>query len=229
MSGFKVKGEVRTRFAKRTAGDFEVRQTGFESLAMAQVEPACLEMTRANARFLLGNSAAVTGIAPAQALPTTAAQWAIFNSEPAAGGKTYFLEELGMFLASGTPGVGGILLACIYQTPAIVGANRAGCSVSAAGKPGNAAASTSDGSKAIIAVSQTITNPATPNWFPVTENSSPNVTAFAGSVFLSRRDLAGAIAIPPQYALGLAVVAPAGTTPLFAPFARWVELATDNE
>lgn len=222
MSGMKVKGEVRARFAKRMAGDFEVRQTGYESLAMCQIEPPNLEMTRADKRFLLGNSAAITGIAPVQALPTTAAQWAIWNPDPT---KTFWMEELGMYLTSGTPGVGGVLLACLFQTPAQTGSNVAGATVSGAKRPSGTGAASS----AIIKTGVTVATPAAPVWYPIATNPSPNVTAFAGSTFLEHRNLAGAIAVPPGFGLGLAVVAPAGTTPLFAPFARWVELESDNE
>jgi hypothetical protein len=219
----------RVRRWSRTAGDDrQIRMTNFESQAVAQVEPPGVECTRAACRFLLGNSAAVTGIANVTALPTTAAQWALFNGE-AAGGKTYYLEELGMFLTSGTPGVSGMLLACIYSAPTIAtGSFRAGCSIGPAGGVSGPTGSALN-SRAIVAVSQTITNPAAPNWFPVATNPSPNVTAFAAQVFLEHRNIQGRIAIPPQHALGLAVVGPAGTTPLYAPFAQWVELATDNE
>lgn len=207
-------------------GPLAFRQTFLESLAIAQVEPPNLELTRANRRFMLGNSTAITGIAPVQALPTTAAQWALFNSDTY---RTYWLEELLMYLTSGTPGVGGILLACLFQAPAQLGANAAGASVSPTGKIGAQAASISQGSAMIVKSGVTITSPAAPNWYPVASNNSPNVTAFAGSTFLEHRNLQGAIGIPPQFGLGLAVVAPAGTTPLFAPAARWAELEVDTE
>lgn len=222
---------IRKRFDKvaPSAAQIGARGTDMQSLAVAQVEPPCAEMTRAGLRFLLGNSAAVTGIAPVQVLPTSQPQWVIFNNE-ASGGKSYFFEELGVFLTSGTPGVGGVLLACIYQLPVPTAANTTGCSVAPAGLPGNAVASVSEKSKAVVRSSPSaITTPAAPTWYPIATNPSPNVTAFAGSVFLEHRNLQGAIMLPPQFGLGLAVVAPAGTTPLFAPFGRWVEFNTDNE
>lgn len=195
------------------------RFTHQESLAVAQVEPPGFEMSRAGRRFLLGNNAAITGIAPVQALPTTAAQWALWNPDNQV---TYFLEEVGVYLTSGTPGVGGILLGCLFRTPAQLGATVAGTSVTSASAGGKT-------SKAIVKQSVTVTDPAAPNWFPLASNPSPNVTAFAASTFLEHRSIQGGIAIPPGYGLGLAVVAPAGTSPLFAPFARWIEQETDNE
>ena len=75
----------------------------------------------------------------------------------------------------------------------------------------------------------TVTAPAAPNWYPVASNSGANVTAFASSTYLEHRNLQGRIAVPPQQGLALAVVAPAGTSPLFAPFATWFETEADLE
>lgn len=197
------------------------------SLAAVLVEPAGVELARFGRRFWLGNHAAVTGIAPVQALPTTAAQWGIFNNEPA-GGKTYYFEELGMFLTSGTPGVGGIMLACLYTLPVIVGDGTAGAGVGSMSVPTKGGTTAGNASRAIVKSAQTITAPSAPIWYPIAQNSSPNVTAFAGSTFFEHRDIQGRIALPPQCGLGLAVVAPAGTSPLYAPFAQWVELETTN-
>lgn len=211
-------------------GPITLRSTFLESLAVAQVEPENLELTRAGRRFLLGNSAAVTGIAPVQVLPTTQPQWAIFNNDNPINGHTMFLEELAMIMTAGTPGVGGILLGCLFQTPVPVGNNTAGCSVSSASKIAGVAGS-SQGSSAIVKSSPAaITTPAAPNWFLIAERSDAYAaTAFAGNVFLENRQIKGAIAIPPQMGLGLCVVSPAGTTPLYAPMARWLELAVDLE
>ena len=209
------------RWLSFRSGESEVpiRLTHQESLAVAQVEPPGFEMARAGRRFILGNDAAITGIAPVQAHPTTAAQWAIWNADAT---KTMFFEELGVYLESGTPGVGGALLACLFRTPAQVGALVAGTAISRASK-GSAA------SKAITKTSVTITDPAAPNWYTVAQYGGANVTAFASATVFEHRFLEGRIAVPPNYGLGLAVLAPAGTTPLFAPFAMWVEQETDME
>lgn len=204
---------------KSGKGPIDARFTHQESVAMAVVEPFGLELTRSARRFMLGNSAAITGIAPVQVLPTTVAQWALWNDDPV---QTYWLEELGMYLTAGTPGVGGILLACLFRAPAQTGANVAGASV-------GSCSGSSAGSRAIVKTSVTITTPAAPIWYSIASNPSPNVTAFASSTFLQHREIQGRIAIQPGFGLGLAVVAPAGTTPLFAPFGTWTELETDVE
>ncbi len=195
------------------------RATGNESQAVANVEGARAELARAGRRFMLGNSAAITGVAPVQALPTTAAQWAIWNADPS---QSMWFEEIGMYLTSGTPGVGGLLLACLFQTPAQSGSSTAGASIASMSSGGRA-------SKAIVKSAVTITTPASPTWYPIASDPSPNVTAFASSTFLEHRNLQGGLVVPPGWGLGLAVVSPAGTSPLFAPFGQWAEYDSDLE
>src|SRR5947207_2353188 len=90
----------------------DARLTHQESLAVCAVEPPGFEMTRAGRRFYISyNGTAPTGIATVQVLPTTAAQWVIWNADAA---KTYFFKALGAMVLSGTPGVGGQLLAAIF-------------------------------------------------------------------------------------------------------------------
>lgn len=204
-------------------GPLDVRLTHQESVAIAQVEPPNFEMSRAGRRFFLGISAAVTGIAPVQAIPTTVAQWVIWNNDKV---KTYFLEELLMILASGTPGLGGsMLVGDIFTTPAQSGANAAGFTV-------RSASGSAIGSNAVIKSAVTITTPAAPSWYQFDENKSGVAAAAFSTGYANgfgRRDLGGCIAIPPQSGLPLAVMAPAGTTPLYAPMARWVEQEADME
>lgn len=215
-----LEGILRTFQVIRSGkGPVDLRITHQESLAADQVAPLKFEMSRAGRRFILGNSAAITGIAPVQALPTTAAQWSIQNRDPA---RSLVFEEIGMYLTSGTPGVGGVLLGCIYKDPVSTGSADTGTSVSSASDGGQR-------SQALVKSSVTITTPAAPNWYVLASNPSPNVTAFASSTYLEHRNLQGSLIVPPGRALGLAVVAPAGTTPLFAPFAMWSELESPLE
>lgn len=215
------------RFSNLKSGEqvVDARYTHLLSQAVAQVELPNQEMTRAGRRFFLGISAAITGIAPVQAIPTTAAQWTIFNaSQP--GGPTYYFEELGEILVSGTPGLGGSCLFCLFQLPASTGAQATGFTVQ------NAQIGSRSASAALAKSAVTVSTPAAPVWYQLAENSSA-VTAAAFSTGYSngfvKRDIGGAIALPPQYGLGLAVMAPTGTTPLYAPVARWIEVETDNE
>lgn len=220
-----IRAQIRRWSYAVTADARMARATNYESLATAQVEPPGLEMTRAGKRFLLGNDAAITGIAPVTALPTTAAQWAIFN--PAANGVTLYFEELGVYLTSGTPGVSGMLLACLFRTPEQLGASVTGTRVTRADKPNNA--SGGSGSGVIVKNGVTITEPTAPVWYPIAFNGSANVTAFPSNTSFEHRALEGRISVRPGYGLGLAMVTPAGTSPLFAPFGTWLELQSDVE
>jgi len=210
---------VAGKFTTKQSGQVSQRATALGSVAGAQVEPPNFEMSRAGRRFILGNSAAITGIAPVQALPTTGAQWVIWNPSTT---RTLAMEQVAMYLTSGTPGVGGILLAALFTLPASVGATYTGSSISSASIGSGASAT-------ILKASVTVTAPAAPNWFTLASNPGPNVTAFASSTFLENRLLGGSVLVPPLCGLALAVVSPAGTTPLFAPAAMWVEIECDLE
>lgn len=200
----------------------DARFTHQESLAIGQVEPASFEMTRAGRRFSIAyNGTAPTGIAPVQAMPTTAAQWAIWNGENV-GGKSYIFTTLGAMLFSGTKGLGGQLLASIFALPVQTGlAQQTGVAI--ASHSGSAI-----GSKAVIKSGITITNPAVPLWFPVAEDILAVATVGPGDALLNR-NIEGRVILPPQTGLGLVVLAPAGTTPLYLPVAEWVELESDLE
>jgi hypothetical protein len=204
---------------KAGKGAIDLRATHQESLATALVEPTGFEMTRAARRFYLAwNGTVPTGIAPVQALPTTAAQWALTNLDLA---KSYFFKMLGVFPLSGTPGVGGLLLACVFDTPA-----QTGLATGVAVASGSYSATAS---KASVKSGVTITGPAIPSWFPVAFNPPGAAGAgVAGNVILNS-EINGRIALPPGRSLGLAVLALAGTTPLFLPILEWIEQDTDME
>jgi hypothetical protein len=192
----------------------EARQTFLQSLAIDPVAPVGMELSRAGRRFHIAyNGTAPTGIAPVQAWPTTAAQWAIWNGDSA---KSHVWETLGVLPQSGTPGVGGVLLACIFQAPAETGF--------ATGLAVASASSSAIGSKASIKSGVTVTTPATPSWFVVADNQPGAVGAGIAGNQIVNRGLAGRIIVPPNAGLGLAVLALAGTTPLFVPYGEWSEL-----
>ncbi len=214
-------GQIR-RFVENFAGtsDKILRLTGLESLAVAQVEPACMEATRAGRRFTLGNTAAITGIANVTALPTTAAQFVLWNLSTT---KSLIIEEMGVYLTSGTPGVGGVLLAAVVPRPAtaIAIGTYAGTKIS------NCNPASPLASVAVCKESESLD--ASPCWYPIADNDDSNVGAFPGSGTLVNRDINGRFVVPPGCGLAFAVLGLAGSTPLFAPFAQWVEAQLDNE
>lgn len=204
---------------KSGKGPLDARFTGLESLATGLVEPEEYELTRAGRRTYLGfNGTVPTAIAPVQAMPTTAAQWVIWNADPF---KSYVMKALGALLFTGTNAVGGTLLATLFQTPAQTGTHVAGLSVV------NGSGSVL-GSKAIIKASVTITTPSVPVWAPVAD-AFLSAVATLPSTMIINRNIRGGIIVPPGFGLGLAVLAPAGTGQLFLPIADWNEIESDLE
>lgn len=208
------------RFTRRN-GPVDVRATEYESLAIAQIEPQKYEMTRAGRRFLMQPQSGVTGIAPVAALPTVAAQWAIWNNDSY---DSYIFEEIGMLLVSGTAAAGIVLLAAPFTLPATVGASATGMSVK------NASMASSLTTNALLKSGVTLTankGGATFDWYPIAKSDSANTGVL--SVAVENRNLQGSLIIPPQTGLALCVLSGAGTTPLFAPFGSWLEMTADLE
>src|SRR5277367_6227647 len=123
--GIEVMAKIR-RFAIEKAGisPIVLRATETESLAVAQVESGGTDLTRAGRRFLLGRSAAVTGLAPFAAYTVTA-QWVIWNAD---ANKSYIFDHIGAVCTQATtPGIAGFsVMAGIFTSPAQTGANTAG-------------------------------------------------------------------------------------------------------
>lgn len=206
-------------------GSHPLSLTEWVSARMTQAEMEYHEETRQGLTKFFAPKNGVTGIAPVQAIPTTAAQWVLWNKDPY---NTICLDELGVYLVSGTAGAGVVLLATPFQTPDQTATSmNAGMGVwsgngDAGGAPG-AATSTS----LIIAASVTLTQPAAPYWYPIADNSA-NATA-VGEGICANRLLKGKLMLPPKCGLALAVVSPTGTTPLFAPFGKFTEKFVTNE
>lgn len=200
-------------------GTITARSTFTESLAVAQVEPEGTEVTRAGRRFRIAyNGTVPTGIAPVQAFPTTAAQWVIWNGDQF---KSYIFTNIGLFIFSGTQGVGGVVLGCFFNTPdqtALAQATGLGVQNMGAG---------AIGSKAVIKSAVTITAPATPLWVPLSALAESAGTV--GAKTSSLGDIKGKLILPPKTGLGLVALSAAGTTPLFLPYGDWIELETDQE
>jgi hypothetical protein len=210
------------RFVQKMAGIAGISLTGNGSIRVAQVEGPDDEGTRAGLRFHLGCLGA-TGIAPVQAVPTTAAQWLLWN--PNGNTQTAFIDVLGMTLNSGTAGAGGSFYVCPVS-PAFAPATVP--TVSAANALVVNANPVSAHTSRIICVSgQTLLNTVASNWL-LTGFMNPAQTVL-GQTQMENRDIRGKLVIPPGCGLAFAVISPTGTTPLFAPFASWREFATDLE
>lgn len=193
---------------------------GGGSVAVAQFEGESDEAVRAGARFHIQTSQA-TGIAPVQALPTTAAQWFLYN--PLTSNTVMWFDCLGMWLLSGTAGAGGTVifgLCALTNVPASVPTANATGVVLPNGNPASAKTS-----KLIVASGQTLA--VNPGWAPLAF-MNPAQTVL-GQTQMEDQDLRGKIALSPGMGIALAVISPTGTTPLFAPYGSYREYQSDME
>ena len=81
------------RFMQRVGGIIAASMTQLQSIRVAMNEESGDEQTRAGLRFFMSSNGA-TGVAPVQALPSTAAQWFLFNPlGNGNGGITAYLDR----------------------------------------------------------------------------------------------------------------------------------------
>jgi hypothetical protein len=201
---------------KQIAGQVIGSSSGCGAMRVAQLEPEGLELSRAGRRFAVGQSAALTGIAPVQAMPTTAAQWVIWNASLT---KSLVFEMVGLYTTAGVAGVGSTCVGAIVTLPA-TSATKAGITIA------SLSGSTSS-TVALINSGVTVTSPAAPAWFVVARDDSANTVAL--NVMAINDSLKGSLIVPPLRGLALCAIAPTGTTPLYGPMAQWTEIELDLE
>lgn len=202
---------------KGIAGYTFASASGCGAVRVAQLESDGLELTRAGRRFQIAQSGAITGIAPVQAVPTTAAQWTLWNTSAT---DSLVIENIGVTLASGTAGAGVLLMAAFFTAPAQTGL---GTNITVQNMNGSSTRTSAVAIKSGV----TVTTPAAPNWFTIAKSDSANTAVL--SVAVLNENVKGRLIVPPTYGLGLAVLSGAGTSPLFFPLAQWTEFALDLE
>lgn len=216
----RLEAVVASRLPRVSDGEFAPRLTVHRSTAVSNVEPAKSDLARAGRRFtaIVGNGA--TFKAPVTAVPAAAAAatWFLFNGE-SAGGKTYFIDRVDAFLASGTMGVGGSLICSVSRTPATIPTAYAATTTGSLSGSGS--------TKAILA--NAVTTIATgQSWFIIGGDANHGVAAATiGSLFSGKLD--GGVAIPPQYGLAVEVLSATGTTALYGVSLTWDELVVELE
>lgn len=202
---------------KQTAGQVFASTTGCGGLRVTQLEQEGMELSRAGRRFTTAQSGAITGIAPVAAVPTTAAQWTLFNASLT---DSYHFESIGMELASGTAAAGQLVMAAYFTLPVQTGFGTNIVAQSMSASPNKV-------SSVAIKSAVTITTPAAPIWFVVAKNDSANTAVL--SVAAINDQLKGKLILPPLTGLALATLSGAGTSPLFYPVCVWSEYAVDLE
>lgn len=215
------------RFTQLKSGQAQInpRITTLESVAHAQVEQARFEQTRAGLRFDIGFLATVTGIAPVQAIPTTAAQWLLYNS---AKTKVVSIDEIGATLVSGTAGAGIVVLGGLVATGALPTAVPATNQANIVTNPRHDG-STKPGktSSLVVAAAQTLLLAPPGGWRVLAQAPSAATAVLSTAAIQTGMD--GSLIIPPGQGLALCVTSPAGTTPLFVPHCVYTEFDTDLE
>jgi hypothetical protein len=194
------------------------RLTGLLSLAVAQVEDEFTEMTRAGRRF--NGIFGTVGIQSVQAVPTTAAAWALFNADK---NRSYVIDSITAFFLSGTAGIGGTLVGIVSPITSTIPAAAATATV------GNCSASGLV-SKAALAVNYTLPTPSGMiQWgiLPGFQGQTTGVAPGLGGAYSA--DVRGRLIVPPGDVLGLSLITVAGTTPLFIMGVAWHEVELDLE
>lgn len=174
-----------------------------------------------------GNFHAVMGsgtfLAPVTAYPTTTLTMALWN--PDNSGRRYKTVSLHEFLASGTPGAGGALLACVSPLPQArptpsTGDNGgyAGTIVSAlngSGKPGD--------TSGMFINAITLTGPQ-PAWLVAgaEPEAGTGATIATHGLQVDVRHLE--LEVLPGHMLGITYLSGAGTTPLYGFGITWKEM-----
>src|SRR3990167_9231879 len=196
--------------------DTELSFTPMGALMVANYEPPKMLRAIHGDRFaaVVGNGA--TFKAPVTAIPTTTATWMLFNNESATSGtgKTYFVDKVSAFLASGTAASGITLLGCVTLASQTAPSAYASTVVSAL--DGTNGTSTNG----ILANAHTITG-TQPAWHVLAGIDNVAAATIGMSV---TADLDGGYLIPPQYGMGITVLSGVGTTALYGVSVIWDEI-----
>jgi hypothetical protein len=194
------------------------------NLAIDMVLPPKALRAAAGVRYgaVVGNGA--TFKAPVTAIPTTTATWLLYNGE-SEGGKSFFIDTLFAFLASGTNGAGAALLAAVTlssQSKTNSGANPAAYSGAVISNLSGKA----NGSKAVLANAWTISGDQ-PAWLTVAKSEAAAAATIAAQVL--HAEIGGGLIVPPGYGLAITVLSGVGTTALYGVGATWDEIQAELE
>lgn len=165
-----------------------------------------------NSRIFGATFGTGTAIAPATAVPTTAADWDLYNGEPD-GGRDLYIIQVAAHSVSGTLGLGMALLGTVsLQRQTTVPTDYASSiKTSLNGGPFD--------SKAIFDQAHTITG-GTPAWQTLAARDQVSAIS-VGSGLVAVVD--GFMRVPPGHIAGFSVLAPVGTTALFGVSVIWAE------
>jgi len=194
------------------ADEAGLQLTGFRSLKTAAVEPPLLELARAGRLFTAGTIAVAGARAPVQDVPTTTANWLLFN--PASSPYCLVPLKVAAYLGSGTADTGAALIAGVtaqkLPDSAALTANAANHAV------GSVRGGYSQG-RAFLGVGVTVPTMAvtltTFQWDVLAScQNAASTTPGTGVVGWT----SGAAVVPPGFGYAIDVVSGAGTTAKFS-------------
>lgn len=204
------------RFSK-SSGQKPLRLTELGNQAVDNVLPAYAQLGKAR-RIFGATSGTGTAIAPVTAIPTTTATWVLFNGEDP-GGKSYSVILAGATSISGTLGLGMSLLGTV-AIAAVTGTKPT------AYASGVVASLSGSNYRSNAVLSSAATLIGTPAWVTLASRDQVSSVSVGSGVVA---EVKGLLTIPPQYIGGFTVLAPVGTTALFAISLAWAEVELDLE
>lgn len=207
-----------TAFAKQGLGtEGPAGTTGYMSARVANLEPDYLELARVGRTYVAAHGVVTNAIASVTDVPTTTAAMCLANAD-SSGTKYLAVLRAGFYCASGTVGIGAMLLGAVTSTRIATTptANATGVTIQSTRGTGPAC---------VAFFKDGVTIPSGSTWFPLVGfPDAPGVGIGAG---VTPADLKGAYIIPPLFGFGLSVLSPTGTTPKFNFFVEFAQLELD--
>lgn len=193
--------------------NLQTRATAWRSAAVAQFEPPMFELARTG-RIYIATTGTATSVASVNAVPTTAAAWALYNGYSTGRGGTVLVPLAASFwgAAGSTHTLGSQLLVGLSPT-----AQAAAVTTAANAFVKSASASTRVSSATF---GTGVTLAGTPAWMAF-EGALPTAAAISGGGRSSRLD--GMFVVPQGYALGFTVLSQ-GITGTFGVSVAFAEL-----
>lgn len=175
------------------------------------LDPALYAMARAGKIFFATHTVA-TAVAPLQVVPTTTAAFVVNNVDTSTSGKLVVPIMAGVFLGSGTAGIGTTLFAQVGSTALATQLAADTSGVTRGNTRGGL-----DASIAFVGLSKTVAG----SWLPIAsvDNAAAAVPGTGIQV-----PLHGMFVVRPTFAFGLHAVAGAGTSAAFVFSAAWLEI-----
>lgn len=209
-------------FGKVSRGEVDLQATGYRSLRVAQVEPEYLELARAGRLFIAATSIATNGRAPVTDVPTTTANWCLFN--PATNRNNHLaILEAGFWNSGGTTAVGQTLIGGVTPLPlaTAIAANATGHTV------GNTRGANPSGGAVLPFLSVNVTVPSMAAQFGIlgSMESTADATVGAGGVWKQ----GGKHLVPPGHGFAVDIISGAGTSPKLAIYILGAILEVDAE